>query len=71
MKGNKITEWSWDVPTEPGFYMCCNGDVETVANTELVEFLEGDFYEGGLDVHYDYYKSSCKWARLLIGSDAK
>ena len=26
---NKITEWDYDFPTEPGDYLVCYGDVET------------------------------------------
>ena len=75
MTGNKITEWSYDLPTEPGFYLACEGDIEVVANTTAAELVDKD----GELVFFDDYESaaeyhkqaSVKWARLLIGSDAK
>ena len=67
MIGNKITEWSWDIPTEPGFYLCCYGDVEVTHNTYALELHEIDIKDSAFASQY----RDCKWARLLIGSDAR
>lgn len=72
MEGNKITEWSYDLPTEPGLYLCCFGDVEVEGNCDAVNFIM--LADGLIDLTGDSvneYVSGCKWARLLIGSDAR
>ena len=73
MKGNKITEWEYETPTEPGFYMYCYGDVVVPANTGIMQF-DGDIVCGepvDTDGWFFGYVTGYQWARLLIGSDAK
>lgn len=66
-----ILNWDYEPPIEPGLYLCCYGDVETVDNVKLVKFFEcgGKIKtdEGFLPTDYS---TGCKWARLLIGSAA-
>jgi len=70
--GNKITEWSYDKPTEPGLYLTCFGDVEVINAMGLVTLYDNDGeLEDGDGDSVDGYNSSLKWARLLIGSEAK
>lgn len=67
---NNITEWSYEKPTEPGLYLCCYGDVETHSNISFVKFeMEyGTLYGQHGEAAWSYSKS-CKWARLLVGSE--
>ncbi len=63
---NKITEWSYDKPTEPGDYLVCRGETESQENVTFERF---HFNNGALrDQNYDYvsdYHSSFKYARLI------
>lgn len=79
---NKITNWSYDKPTEPGVYLCCFGDVEVWSNISIVQLRMNDseaceVHTGGdslVDPFGDAigtYSNGCKWARLLVGSEAK
>ena len=70
MKVFKITEWSYEAPTQPGDYLCCRGDVETQANVTFERFsmLDGDVR----DIDYKLvieYVPSIKYARLIYTSD--
>lgn len=72
--GNKITEWSYELPTEPGLYLACYGDVEVPGN---ILFVDADYVDWSNEL-YDQegdpltgLSSSYKWARLLVGSEAK
>ncbi len=73
MIGNKITEWSYELPTELGLYLCCDGDIEVPQSIVYFDLKDkdGELY----DYNWGYLKqldeSGFKWARLLIGSDAK
>ena len=73
MNGNRITEWSYDLPAEPGLYIACYGDIEVPQNMMLASLRKDpnrgvvDQYGQPLTKKYIGYK----WARLLIGSDAK
>lgn len=73
MKGNKITEWSYELPTESGLYLLCHGDIEVSENIEPVRLRTNlgrlTFSDDGMPV--ESCKRGCKWARLLTGSDAK
>ena len=74
MTGNKITEWSYDLPTEQGLYLCCDGDIE-VPQSMVYFSLKQDGDNNLHDDNWGYLDqfdgSGFKWARLLIGSDAK
>lgn len=69
---NPITNWSYDAPTEPGLYLSCYGDIETVENIACVEF---NFCGSNLITKDGLrpmdYGSSFKWARLVVGSEAR
>lgn len=76
---NAITNWSYDPPTEPGVYLCCYGDVETWSNISVVELSEsptidaltGPALVNQLGDSLRSYSSACKWARLLVGQEAR
>ena len=72
---NKITEWQFEPPTEPGHYLMCYGDIETWANTELVEIVSSSAIpesvtDDQMTVAEIASLISYKWARLAIGTEA-
>ncbi len=63
---NKITEWSHEIPTEPGDYLCCMGDVETPLNVSYERFHEADGHlEDTSFRRVSDYNKSVKYARLI------
>lgn len=63
---NKITEWSYEKPTEPGDYLCCFGDVETPANVHFERFyLSSDILVNKISLPVRDYHRSVKFARLI------
>jgi len=64
---NPIRHWSYNLPTQPGIYLMCYGDVEAHDSLRYVRFIEcgGELKtEDGL-CPADY-SDGCKWARLLV-----
>ena len=63
---NIINNWSYDKPTEPGDYLCCQGDVEVSHNVTLERFksFNGQLKDI-LNTPIDNYHSSYKFARLV------
>jgi hypothetical protein len=73
MNKNVVLNWDYTPPTMPGLYLCCYGDVETTQNIRMVRFAA---YGDGHLVTEDGIKptdfnSRYKWAKLLVGSEAK
>ena len=63
---NIINNWSWEKPTEPGDYLCCQGDIETEANITWERFVKVDGQlEDNCGVLSSEYHSSYKFARLV------
>lgn len=63
---NKITNWTYDKPTEAGDYFCCYGDVETPANVEFERYTKVDgVLETELGFRPRSYSNSFKFARLI------
>ena len=64
---NIINNWSYDMPTEPGDYLCCWGDVETKHNISfhrLSEHHESGLFDQDTGLRLDDI-TSCKFARLV------
>ena len=64
---NIIKNWSYDKPTEEGYYLACFGDVETDANVsiEKFEFVRGAMRDDkGREVRK--YSSAYKFAKLVF-----
>lgn len=68
---NKITEWSWEKPTEPGLYLACRGDVETKANISFLNVIsiDGQLIDSSDNFPVEYFDDSIKFARLLVGAE--
>lgn len=72
---NSIVNWSWDKPTESGFYLACNGDVESEANImpfQLIQSSEYFKYSSPWPTippdELAKWDNSFKFARLIFGS---
>lgn len=71
---NKITDWSFDKPSEPGLYLMCRGDVETEENTLFLKVRIN--YGVALDMtesppqDISGYSTNYKYAKLTIGHEA-
>ena len=64
---NIIENWSYDKPTEEGYYLVCFGDVETPNNVSIdsYEFQKGALRDKeGLKV--SEYSRSYKFAKLVF-----
>lgn len=64
---NKVTEWSYDIPTESGTYLVCYGDIETPANLSLNSFYhaaDGKLIDKDFDLVSEVYSKSYKFAKL-------
>ena len=77
---NKITNWTYDKPTEPGLYLVCHGDIEVAENMEPYEVIESSFdlrLDGGKTwpqasiEEIETWSSGYKYARLVFGSEAR
>ena len=73
MNTNPILNWDYDYPTTPGLYLSCYGDIETLDSIRAVRF---SMYGEGLLLTSDGlrpedYGRSYKWAKLVVGSEAK
>jgi len=77
---NKIKNWSYDKPTEPGLYMICNGDIEVIENMEplMITALEPHIAASKISMwpmasvrEVSTWNNSWKFARLGIGIEAK
>lgn len=75
---NPITEWTWDIPQEPGFYLACYGDVEVAENITMFELKSNrdgviSAYSNtvGFCFSVNDKPGSYKFARLVFGSQAK
>ena len=74
---NAILNWSFDKPTENGFYLACNGDVEAEANitpfrllNELTIHHDDQDWPTVTAEHVAQWTSAFKFARLFVGTDA-
>ena len=69
---NTITNWQYEIPTEPGLYLACYGDIETEQN---IRFVRLSLYLGHLrtqdGIGPDNYGPSYKWAKLTVGAEAR
>lgn len=71
---NKITDWGYEPPTKPGLYLACFGDVEVPNAITYVDARFADDDDYLIDQDGDpiaSYNPSYKWARLLVGSEAR
>jgi len=76
MNKTAVLNWDYEKPTEPGLYLACFGDVETVSNIYPVKVIDGGsgklYTVRGDDVEaLSEWADSFKWARLLVGSEAR
>lgn len=75
MNKTAVLNWDYEKPTEPGLYLACYGDVETLSNTRPVKVIAvaGELLvNDGDDVTtINEWSDSFKWARLLVGSEAR
>ena len=70
MGRNLITEWSYELPTESGYYLACYGDVETPDTVDFQAITiadDGAYYQ--VDGERGIFKldecNATKWARLV------
>jgi len=73
MNKTAVLNWDYEKPTEPGMYLACFGDVETVSNIKPVKLIaiNGElFFEDNYGMSLAEWSDSFKWARLLVGSEA-
>ncbi len=70
---NKITEWTYDKPTEPGLYLMCYGDVEVQKNMTLANVINenGELIDEVDCTPVYNFQPGYKYARLIIGSAAR
>lgn len=69
---NAILNWSWDKPTENGFYLMCRGDVEVAENVWAVEVRDGWLKDTSTPkVKVEDMSDSFKYAQLVFGSEAR
>ena len=63
---NKITNWTYDKPTEAGDYLVCLGDVETPNNVIFVRFdKELAARVNSIPLKPEDFSDSYKFARLI------
>ena len=67
---NFIKEWSWERPTEEGYYLMCYGDVRTAANVEPISIVHKFDHLSVIDLKgertaLDSFGGSYQWAKLI------
>lgn len=70
---NKITNWSYETPTEAGVYVACYGDVEVISNLHLIKIRDDNSPEilGDMTLSEVAQLNGYKFAKLAFGKEAR